>query len=59
MRKLKERLEAMAAAAAFAEAGEGDFANALMNEVRESRQEKRVRSRKRSQERPRPRAYRA
>ncbi|MBC7358075.1 MAG: hypothetical protein H5U10_06020 [Desulfacinum sp.] len=54
MRRIKEKLEAMAAAIAFAEAGERDEALRLLHE--EKRTEKRVEKRK--DQRPRARVYR-
>ncbi|SMC27371.1 hypothetical protein SAMN02746041_02936 [Desulfacinum hydrothermale DSM 13146] len=56
MGRIKEKLEAMAAAIAFAEADEREEALRLLEES--ERTEKRVETRKDQRQRPRPRVYR-
>lgn len=58
MKRIKEKLEAMAAAVAFAEAGQWDDANEIARSGQEKRTDKRDRKQEQPRQRPRPRAYR-
>ncbi len=58
MNRWKEKLEAMAAAVSFAEAGDWKTARELMREEAEVRIARRPDKRRRSSDRPRARLYR-